>query len=393
MTAGSFHERHRSFLAAVTDPAVMAGVLGGIGIARGWWTTDRRWARTWGRLRSTPGGAQATVTYESRTPSVQICTLAVSEAPSGTADAVQVDAVRRFPDDAVLGSLVPVLDRFPGARVVRYRTGKRCTLQVSGGPLGPCFIKLFADARGAQCLADAAALLGASEAGRLAFAVAAPLDYDSAHQMYIQAAVPGESVVDGLYSAAGSALASRLGSSLGSLCTSGVRPSATLDHDAERVRANKRAEELSSLVPSIRAPIKSLLDDMDRVHRALRPKPLVPIHGSPHPHQWLMDGDTIGLIDFDRFSMGDAELDVATFAGEVDFQRNVPAAVINEAFVTGYESRAGRLDEQRLSLYRAHKRFAKACRTARAINIAGHERASAHLDRAHQALACKEAVS
>ena len=37
----------------------------------------------------------------------------------------------------------------------------------------------------------------------------------------------------------------------------------------------------------------------------------MPVHGAPHQHQWLADGQRLGLIDFDRFALGDPELDLA----------------------------------------------------------------------------------
>ena len=64
------------------------------------------------------------------------------------------------------------------------------------------------------------------------------------------------------------------------------------------------------------------------------PGPPRPIHGAPHPPQWLVDGDALGLIDFDRLALGDPEADVAAFmeaaAAEDDGE---PVAA---AFARGY---------------------------------------------------------
>ncbi|MDQ4038192.1 MAG: hypothetical protein M3313_07560, partial [Actinomycetota bacterium] len=108
-----------------------------------------------------------------------------------------------------------------------------------------------------------------------------------------------------------------------------------------------------------------------------------PIHGAPHPEQWLDDDGRLGLIDFDRFSFGDPELDVTTFQAEVDFER-IPLALredINGAFLAGYEAQTGPMDPCLLLAYRVHKRLAKVLRAARAIQPDGDVRAARHLGR------------
>lgn len=103
----------------------------------------------------------------------------------------------------------------------------------------------------------------------------------------------------------------------------------------------------------------------------------------PHiPSKWLDDDGRLGLIDFDRFSLGDPELDITTFQAEVDFE-SVPASLrddINDAFRAGYESRAGAMDLSLLLAYRVHKRLAKVLRAARAIRPDGDVRAAGHLE-------------
>ena len=84
---------------------------------------------------------------------------------------------------------------------------------------------------------------------------------------------------------------------------------------------------------------------IDRLHSAAEERPPRPIHGSPHPQQWLLDGDRIGLVDFDRLTLGDPELEVAVFQAEMDFERTAVARdAVNEAFRHGYESIAGALE-------------------------------------------------
>ena len=132
---------------------------------------------------------------------------------------------------------------------------------------------------------------------------------------------------------------------------------------------------------------------LTRLHGKFQARDLVPIHGSPHPSQWLIDGSTLGLVDFDRLSLGDPEVDIATFGGEVDFECKPNVKAIGAAFRHGYEEAFGPLDPARLTAYRAHKRFAKVYRTARSIRPDADARTGAHLETAMSTLKSGEVDS
>lgn len=107
---------------------------------------------------------------------------------------------------------------------------------------------------------------------------------------------------------------------------------------------------------------------------------LVPIHGSPHLHQWLIDGTRLGLIDFDRFAPGEPQFDMATFSAELDTVRRMqtPVAVFEAAPVEGFESSGMRLDARRLKRYRIDKHIATMRRRARALRPDAAARAARH---------------
>lgn len=91
---------------------------------------------------------------------------------------------------------------------------------------------------------------------------------------------------------------------------------------------------------------------------------MVPIHGSLHSHQWLVNDDRLALIDFDRAAMGHAELDIATFLAELDYESFEYAAKISRAFLDGFED----FDLPTLAYYRAHKHLAKAFKASKTTN-------------------------
>jgi hypothetical protein len=85
-------------------------------------------------------------------------------------------------------------------------------------------------------------------------------------------------------------------------------------------------------VPSLRDEADELLARITALHAEQRPPR--PVNGAPHPTARLVDGDRLGLIDFERPALG-----TAAFLGGV--KREAAAA-----FVRGY----GDLDERRLGL-------------------------------------------
>ena len=71
----------------------------------------------------------------------------------------------------------------------------------------------------------------------------------------------------------------------------------------------------------------------------------------------------------------------------------VPIAELNRAFLDGYSDRGVALEPSLLAVYRAHKRLAKALRTARALRPDGDERAERHLARAAECIATPAGAS
>jgi aminoglycoside phosphotransferase (APT) family kinase protein len=126
--------------------------------------------------------------------------------------------------------------------------------------------------------------------------------------------------------------------------------------------------------------VQRLLELLGDAHARLAPRAEKTIHGDPHAEQWLDQGQQLGLLDFESLARGDPELDVAVFLAELDFEDSlqVPVEQLESAFLSGVREVGVILDPARLVVYRAHKRLAKALRSARAD---GDLRAAAHLER------------
>ncbi|HJR37431.1 MAG TPA: phosphotransferase, partial [Nocardioidaceae bacterium] len=124
-------------------------------------------------------------------------------------------------------------------------------------------------------------------------------------------------------------------------------------------------------------------DALARAHQDLASRRLVPAHGAAHMNQWLVDDDgRLGLVDFDRFALGEPEFDVATFLVELRAESSsllLPHRELEAAVLEGFRETGGELDDQRLGLYARHKRLAKVARTAAALRPDAEQRATREL--------------
>ena len=202
-----------------------------------------------------------------------------------------------------------------GAEIVRYHPHLRCTVR-----LGERYGKVLADDSGPALLAAQRELWAHRD--ELGFAVAEPLEYDAATRTVWLGAVRGEPVEPT------PELARRMGAALATLARSGVcRRAARAGGEARggeaRTARPRRARgaratsprRSSRPSPSLRGEVEALLARIAALHAAAADVPLRPTHGAPHPTAWLLDGERLGLVDFDRLALGHPERDVAAFAG------------------------------------------------------------------------------
>ena len=380
---GSAHEEHRAALAALAGDDVPPAAMGLAAVE-----ARPRWRRTFARF--TPGLAPfITIVLEAVGPPQEIVRVdAFAERPP-CAGAVRTIVGRRavwltaapFSDDPRLPALPAVLARCDAYEVVRYRPRRRCSLLavVAGEPR---YAKVLADGSAQAIHRAGVELWKVAARGELRFAVAAPDRCDAATSTVWQHAVPGTAVKERLLAAEGPALAERLGAALASLALSSARPADVRGRGAAFGRTMSIGRDLTALVPGLGAQVDALLSEIRRLHDAAPARPLRPVHGAPHPRQWLeLEGD-LGLVDFDNFALGEREVDVAIFLAAMDAERSAHAADVNAAFLAGYEAVAGRLDGALLAGRRAAERLAKARRSAWAVRPDGDERAARDLTRA-----------
>ncbi len=369
------------------------------------WDQSRVWKTIWNRFNpDSRDQPYLSLLLQQDDCSWHMCLIEISlEEPANTGgnllfndDTLGWIKIWRFPDDPVLKELPTVYAEYKdGFDVLRYRPYKRCTFryQVTDSPLA-VFGKMFADQRGQDIHDQSRNIWRAANTGQLNFQVATPMNWNAETNTVWQTAINGEPLIDQLFSSTGADIAWRIGLAAASLPTSQLKPMMTFDGEAQMQRSIKYTRELALRIPDLADSLTDLMDALHGIHAICNNRArLKPIHGAPHAHQWLDCGDQLGLVDFDRYCLGDPELDAATFIGEMDFEdrETVPVGELNAVFLDAYQGIAGKLDNRLLQAYRSHKRLAKALKAARSIRSNGERKARRHLAFAHQAL--KETVS
>jgi len=125
-------------------------------------------------------------------------------------------------------------------------------------------------------------------------------------------------------------------------------------------------------MPQVAGSIDELLALLRASHASSPGGPMRPVHGDMHPGQWLEadQGGRLGLLDFDDFSYGDPERDVAFWLTQMQSEYGFSGTPA-ESFINGYEAVAGRLNEKLISTYMAHKWLSKGLKAARALRPDG----------------------
>ena len=391
------YDAYREMLAALAVDEPLLAAIDTVGVQHGWWSTGRRWRRTYGRfhLGKLP---LVTLLFETIDAPQEICTIDLfREKPDRLLDGQAVVPfsvalptagwlrLTRFPNDPQLPTLPALLTQPGDVNVLRYRPNKRCTMRFTQPESGEItFAKLFADARGEAIHQEGVALWRAFEAGELDVAVARPLRWDGEVNTLWQETVAGKPIVARLLSAEGPTLAERVGRAAASITHTTLRPQKVTSGKTQLKRSIKYARRLGTFMPALAPAIDLILEKLTVAHAEIDVTRFRPIHGAPHAHQWLDDGARLGLVDFDGFALGDPELDAATFITEMDFEdwMKVPVAQINRRFLSAYETVAGPLDQRLLAAYCAHKRLSKALRNAYAVRTDNDMRVERALGRA-----------
>jgi hypothetical protein len=361
----SAHARYRTRLAALGDDEVIVPAVACAG--------GRPLERDYERFHPDSQPFAMLVLRDGREPVVRV--EAFDERPAGDGVfASDAGWLRASPlaSDPALRALPDLLARPGRQAVVRYRPYRRCTLRFAGS-----YAKVFADRRGERLAHEGRMLWAAAERGELGFAVARPERYDPASRTLWQSRVPGGPLPKAFP-------ARRLGRALASLAKADIEARRVWGPAAPLARSARLARGLVRAVPDAECDVERLIAGLRRAQSAARRGALVPVHGNPHPGQWLDGEARLGLVDFDGLALGEPELDAAAVVAALEFEdpARVPVERLREEFLAGYMEGGGSPDGRVMAIHRAHRRLAKAVRVAASLRPDGDARAVRHLRRA-----------
>jgi len=200
----------------------------------------------------------------------------------------------------------------------------------------------------------------------------------------LQHIVQGQPILEQLGNKNGAKLAERLGRAAASITQCGIQPHTIFDGKNQMERSSRYVEDFRKRIPDLSDSLERLISNLSDIHETCSTQTLFPIHGAPHAHQWLDTGTQLGLVDFDRFSLGDREVDAATFLTELEFEGHTQPHVdqLKKAFLGAYESVSGPLHPSLLEAYRIHKCLAKAYKASRSVRPDGAHKAARFLQKA-----------
>ena len=278
-------------------------------------------------------------------------------------------SVHAATDDPSLPGLSQALARVNDPQIIRYRPGKRCTFRgvlVDGRTV---FVKTFAHERAADIWRDSLAIAAASAHAELAFAVAAPVWLDRETNSLALSSIPGANAAPLLCQDGGEALAGDIANALATIPRSGAKTAFRFTAEDQLARTSKYARKFRRAAPTLTPLIDDVVSALTLAHKRAVGERLRPVHGAPHPQQWLYGPAGLGLVDFDRFGLGPIELDAATFVAELDFEAEAGGGR-NKAirsFVINYRNAVGAFDDEMFMIYRTHKHVAKAFKASLAV--------------------------
>ena len=283
------------------------------------------------------------------------------------------------PDDPALPGLPTILDASAitdrletacGLRVrrcrtalVRYRPDKRATVRldlVTAEGRRTLFAKAYHDPVKAQRVHDVMAALCPALAGS-AVAVAAPVAHLPELAVVIQAALPGTPLDDRHVAGAARGVAA--------LHRSGVAVDRSRSADRALDKVEDRVRRIAAVVPATAGAMLDVVDRLRGTAAALGTRPAVLVHGDCKPSQFLVDGDGVGLLDFDHVGAADPALDVGAFLAASPAE--APPA---EAFLRAYQGASGsghellvaaRWHRALVLLTKAERAFARSWRSPR----------------------------
>ncbi|MEZ5425071.1 MAG: phosphotransferase [Pyrinomonadaceae bacterium] len=272
---------------------------------------------------------------------------------------------------------------FQDAKLLKYRPGKRGLFRVKIEKTD-YFVKIYPKKflrqnRGENIHLVGKKLWDAANEGKFGFRVPTPVFWDGKTRTLWQKKLEGRPAIEFLKGKTQKDLIFQIGRSVAQINDSGIPAQNIFDWKAQFQDSLEFASMLSGNFPVLKHRVAKLLEYLAR----LRPvQILVPTHGDMHVDQWLFDGISLGLLDFEDFSLAAGERDLAFFIvqAEAQYSNLIDVKKLERILLEGFSAAGKRADRGLLQIYKAHKWLAKAARAESA------DRAQVMLEKAFEGL-------
>lgn len=262
-------------------------------------------------------------------------------------------------DDSELDTLSTIFRENPSAKIVKYSPHKRCLLQIEKGGQ-EFFVKVYPKKflkreRGEKIHEIGERLEHFAEENRINFAVPKSIGWCKRTRAIWQEKFEG----NGLSASCGGAkIAFEIGKGVADISKLEIAPPRFFDRNEQIKDSHEFAEKIEKIAPHLKTKIDQFFSMAE--NSKLPAEKLVPIHGDMHLDQWLFDSKRLALLDFEDFSLGEVERDLASFIVQIEAEYPQLGNEFIASFLQGFRSKGFREDEGLMRFYSAHKWLAKA---------------------------------
>ncbi len=226
-------------------------------------------------------------------------------------------------------------------------------------PSTTLFIKVYSPGHGRLAMQNLRLVASVTRRGQLGFRVPRAVSYSTRRRAMVMKGLPGVPLSDPRIARDPQVLASVF-RGLAALHGSGVEPTARWSPDAELDALDDAMVDMKRALPGHTGEIDRLVAGLRRRRADLHFEHVVPIHGNLFGDQVLIDGDKIGIVDWDDLALGDAEYDIARLIAHLVFlwrrasMPRVERQRIEDASLAAYTGATGHgLDAARLRWHKA----------------------------------------
>jgi Phosphotransferase enzyme family len=205
--------------------------------------------------------------------------------------------------------------------LVRYVPRKRVLLRLTpeNSSLGGIYIKLFGINEFRTARRNQARILTAAREGHLRFRVPSLLARSKKRRALFLAEIPGRRYTD-FFGNQDLALAERVGKALASLHTAPLHSKTKSSSLREWKALEVASLDLLAALPELQLDLHQLLKRLAKKRRKFPKGESCPVHANLFGDQILVDGEAIGMVDWDDLSSGEASFDLGRLIAHMLYQ-------------------------------------------------------------------------